>query len=142
MANSQKTESGYPSSTDYASVRYIVNDVAAAIQFYTEMLGFAVVMHPADEFAILQKDTLRLLLSQPSGKGGGGMKMTDGTVQKPGGWNRFELRIDDLEATVEMLRGKGCLFRDDIVTGVGGKQILLLDPSGNLIELFQSFSPK
>ncbi len=140
MAKSRKTEPENPSTAGYASVRYIVNDVNEAVRFYIRMLAFTVVMHPADEFAILQKDHLQLLLSKPSDKGGGGMNMTDGTVQQPGGWNRFELRVDDLDSTVEMLRAEGCRFRNDIVTGVGGKQILLQDPSGNLIELFQFFT--
>ena len=121
------------------AVRYIVNDVDAAIQFYTRMLGFEVVMHPADEFAILSRNNLRLLLSRPNSRGGGGQQMPDGTIQAPGGWNRIELDVNDLEAMVDMLKEAGCTFRNEIVTGVGGKQILLEDPSGNLIELFQYF---
>lgn len=121
------------------SVRYIVNDVDDAIKFYTTMLDFKVEMHPAAEFAILSRQNLRLLLSKPSGRSGGGQRMTDGTRQTPGGWNRFEIEVDDLESTVERLKGAGCTFRNEIVTGVGGKQILLEDPSGNLVELFQYF---
>lgn len=121
------------------SVRYIVNDVDEAIEFYTKMLDFKVEMHPAAEFAILSRENLRLLLSKPSGRGGGGQPMPDGTVQTPGGWNRFEIEVEDLESTVEKLKKTGCRFRNDIVTGVGGKQTLLEDPSGNLIELFQYF---
>lgn len=120
-------------------VRYIVNDVDAGIQFYTRMLDFKVEVHPAPEFAILSRENLRLLLSKPSGRGGGGQAMPDGTTQTPGGWNRFEIEVDDLESTVERLKIADCTFRNDIVTGVGGKQILLKDPSGNLIELFQYF---
>jgi catechol 2,3-dioxygenase-like lactoylglutathione lyase family enzyme len=121
------------------SVRYIVNDVDAAMEFYTKNLDFKVEMHPAAEFAILSRGNMKLLLSRPSGRGGGGQTMPDGTSQTPGGWNRFEIEVEDLESIVERLRRAGCTFRDEIVTGVGGKQILLQDPSGNLIELFQYF---
>ena len=122
-----------------ASVRYIVNDVDEAIGFYTEMLGFQVVMHPAPEFAILARGNLQLLLSRPSGRGGGGQGMPDGSVQVPGGWNRFQVEVDDLEATVAELGRKGAGFRNEIVKGVGGKQVLLMDPSGNLVELFEYY---
>jgi catechol 2,3-dioxygenase-like lactoylglutathione lyase family enzyme len=121
-----------------ATVRYIVNDVDSCISFYTDLLGFEVVMHPAAEFAMLAKGNLRLLLSKVSGKGGGGQAMPDGTIPTPGGWNRFELQVDDLEATVAELKTKHAQFRNDIVIGIGGKQILLKDPSGNLVELFQA----
>lgn len=121
------------------SIRYIVNDIDSSIEFYTKNLGFKVAMHPANEFAILSRDNLKLLLSRPSGKGGGGQAMPDGTMPAPGGWNRFELEVDDLETTVAELRRTGCKFRNEIVTGIGGKQILLEDPSGNLVELFQYF---
>jgi catechol 2,3-dioxygenase-like lactoylglutathione lyase family enzyme len=120
------------------TVRYIVNDVDTCLFFYTHMLGFRVVMHPAAEFAILSRGNLRLLLSKPSGKGGGGQVMPDGTVPTPGGWNRFEIEVDDLETVVAELKAKNAQFRNEIVTGIGGNQILLKDPSGNLIELFQS----
>jgi catechol 2,3-dioxygenase-like lactoylglutathione lyase family enzyme len=119
------------------SVRYIVDDVDAAIAFYTAHLGFTVQMHPAAEFAILARDQLRLLLSQPSGRGGGGQAMPDGRRPAPGGWNRIQIPVDDLGAHVEALRRAGVRFRNDIVTGVGGKQILLDDPAGNPIELFE-----
>jgi catechol 2,3-dioxygenase-like lactoylglutathione lyase family enzyme len=119
------------------SVRYIVDDVDAAIAFYTDRLGFHEDMHPAPTFAMLSHGDLRLVLSAPSGAGGGGQAMPDGTEPEPGGWNRFMLELTDLEATVETLREAGVRFRNDIVTGVGGKQILLEDPSGNPIELFQ-----
>jgi len=122
-----------------ASVRYIVNDVDEAIGFYTEMLSFQLVMHPAPEFAILARGNLQLLLSRPSGRGGGGQGMPDGSVQVPGGWNRFQVEVDDLEATVAELGRKGAGFRNEIVKGVGGKQILLMDPSGNLVELFEYY---
>jgi catechol 2,3-dioxygenase-like lactoylglutathione lyase family enzyme len=121
------------------SVRYIVNSVDEAIGFYTTMLDFKVEMHPAAEFAILARGNLRLLLSRPSERGGGGQAMPDGTIQTPGGWNRFEIEVEDLPSVVDRLRKAGCRFRNDMVTGIGGRQILLQDPSGNLIELFQYF---
>jgi catechol 2,3-dioxygenase-like lactoylglutathione lyase family enzyme len=120
------------------SVRYIVDDVDAAIAFYRDRLGFEEVMHPAPTFAMLARGELRLLLSAPSGEGGGGQAMPDGTRPTPGGWNRFALEVDDLEEMVQALRGAHVTFRNEIVTGVGGNQILLEDPSGNPVELFQS----
>jgi len=118
-------------------VRYIVNDVDAAIAFYCGQLGFTEVMHPAPAFAMLTRGDLRLVLSAPNPAGGGGQAMPDGRQQMPGGWNRFAIQVDDLEAMVAELRKSGAHFRNDVVTGVGGKQILLEDPSGNPIELFQ-----
>ena len=123
-------------------VRYIVHDVEAAIAFYTGQLDFQLVMHPAPAFAMLSRGDLRLVLSAPNPAGGGGQSMPDGTEPKPGGWNRFAIEVADLEAAVAGLRQKGATFRNDIVTGVGGKQILLQDPSGNLIELFQPIRPE
>jgi catechol 2,3-dioxygenase-like lactoylglutathione lyase family enzyme len=99
-------------------------------------------MHPAPTFAMLSRGELRLLLSQPSGAGGGGQAMPDGTRPEPGGWNRFSLEVDDLAATVEKLRAAGVRFRNEIVIGVGGKQILLEDPSGNPVELFEPTLPE
>jgi catechol 2,3-dioxygenase-like lactoylglutathione lyase family enzyme len=119
------------------SVRYIVDDVDTAIAFYTRHLGFDAVMHPAPTFAMLSRGDLRLVLSAPGGAGGGGQAMPDGTRPEPGGWNRFTLEVSDLAASVEVLRKAGVHFRNQIVTGVGGKQILLDDPSGNPIELFE-----
>ena len=119
------------------SVRYIVHDLDAAIDFYRDDLGFEVVMHPAPTFAMLARGDLRLLLSVPSGRGSGGQVMPDGRRPEPGGWNRFQLEVDDLHAEAERLRGAGAGFRSDILEGMGGDQILLEDPSGNAIELFQ-----
>jgi catechol 2,3-dioxygenase-like lactoylglutathione lyase family enzyme len=124
------------------SVRYIVDDVDEAIAFYTRQLGFHEAMHPAPSFAMLTLGDLRLLLSQPSGAGGGGQAMPDGTRPTPGGWNRFTLEVSDLSGTVDRLRSGGARFRNDIITGVGGKQILLEDPSGNPIELFEPTVPE
>jgi len=118
-------------------VRYIVHDVDSAIEFYTKHLGFTLVMHPAPPFAMLSRGELRLVLSAPNPMGGGGQPMPDGTTPEPGGWNRFAIQVDDIETTVESLRAAGAHFRNAIVTGVGGKQIILDDPSGNPIELFQ-----
>jgi len=119
------------------SVRYIVDDVDAAIPFYTERLGFEVEMHPAPGFASLVRGDLRLLLNAPAGPGGAAQSMPDGRTPEPGGWNRFQLEVEDLAAEVEAMRGGGASFRNEIVTGKGGDQILLDDPSGNPIELFQ-----
>ena len=119
------------------SVRYIVDDVDTAVAFYKGRLGFDVVARPGPGFAIVSRGPLRLLLSTPAGPGGAAQAMPDGRVPEPGGWNRIQLEVDDLVAVVEELREAGATFRNDIVTGRGGKQILLDDPSGNPIELFQ-----
>jgi catechol 2,3-dioxygenase-like lactoylglutathione lyase family enzyme len=123
-------------------VRYIVTDVDEAIAFYCERLGFTEVMHPAPAFAMLTRGDLRLVLSAPNPAAGGGQPMPDGREQEPGGWNRFAIEVADLSATVATLRRAGARFRNDIVTGVGGKQILVEDPSGNPIELFEPTIPK
>jgi predicted enzyme related to lactoylglutathione lyase len=120
------------------NVRYIVNDVDAAILFYTDMLDFKVEMHPASGFASLSRGDLQLLLNRP-GAGGAGRAMGDGQSPAPGGWNRIQIEVEDIEATVNRLKNSGGRFRNDIVTGNGGKQILIEDPSGNPIELFQPF---
>ncbi len=122
-----------------ASVRYIVDDVEQAVAFYTTHLGFEVQMHPGPGFAMVKRGDLRLLLNMPAGGGGAGEAMPDGAMPEPGGWNRFQLEVEDLEATVKRLRETGATFRNEIVAGRGGKQILLEDPAGNLIELFESF---
>ena len=120
-----------------ARVRYIVSDVDAAVRFYCEMLGFQVDMRPAPGFARLSNENLQLMLNRP-GAGGAGQAMPDGQMPKPGGWNRIQIEVQNLQATVQRLKAAGCLFRNEIVEGTGGKQILLNDPSGNAVELFQS----
>ena len=118
-------------------VRYIVDDVDAAISFYTEMLGFQVDMHPGPGFARISLGNLQLFLNRP-GAGGTGQAMPDGRLPEPGGWNRIQIGVADLEREVEALREAGAGFRNDIVTGQGGSQTVLDDPSGNPVELFQS----
>jgi tRNA-Thr(GGU) m(6)t(6)A37 methyltransferase TsaA len=118
-------------------IRYIVDDVDAAITFYCSHLGFSEQMHPAPSFAMLTRGDLNLALSSPEGGPGGGQSMPDGTRPEPGGWNRFSLEIEDLESAVAGLRAAGIRFRNDIVNGVGGKQILIEDPAGNPVELFE-----
>jgi catechol 2,3-dioxygenase-like lactoylglutathione lyase family enzyme len=119
------------------SVRYIVNDVDAAIDFYTTHLGFEVAMRPGPGFAALSRGDLRLLLSGVGGPGGAAQAMPDGRRPEPGGWNRIQIEIEDLAATVTALKQAGARFRNEIITGMGGLQILLEDPAGNPIELFQ-----
>lgn len=118
------------------AIRYIVNNVDEAIEFYTQLLDFEVQMHPAPGFAALSRDGLRLLLNQP-GAGGAGRDMPNGQSPQPGGWNRIQLTVEDLETVYATLKSRGATFRNDIVEGKGGKQVLLQDPSGNLIELFE-----
>jgi catechol 2,3-dioxygenase-like lactoylglutathione lyase family enzyme len=118
--------------------RYIVDDVDAAIPFYTDRLGFKVEMHPAPGFAALSRGDLQIYLNKP-GAGGAGAAMDDGRVPAPGGWNRIQIEVEDIEATVEQLKRDGARFRNEIVTGNGGKQVLVEDPAGNPIELFQPF---
>jgi catechol 2,3-dioxygenase-like lactoylglutathione lyase family enzyme len=123
-------------------VRYIVTDVDVAIEFYTTQLGFRLEMHPAPPFAMLSRGDLRLVLSAPNPLGGGGQSMPDGTKPEPGGWNRFAIEVQDLGTTVEALRTAGARFRNEIVSGVGGRQIIVEDPSGNPIELFEPTMPE
>ncbi len=123
-------------------VRYIVNDVDSAIKFYTEQLGFKLVMHPAPAFAMLSLNDIRLVLSSPNPSGGGGQAMPDGTQQTPGGWNRFAIEVNNIEEITARLRKAGARFRNNIVTGVGGKQIIVDDPSGNPVELFEPILPE
>ena len=119
------------------SVRYIVDDVEAAIRFYTERLGFKIVMHPSPGFALVSRGDLRLLLSAPGGGGGAGQAMPDGRRPEPGGWNRIQIEVEDLAGTVAALRQTGVRFRNEVVVGNGGKQILVEDPAGNPVELFE-----
>jgi catechol 2,3-dioxygenase-like lactoylglutathione lyase family enzyme len=123
-------------------IRYIVNDVDKAIPFYTNLLGFKLEMHPASAFAMLSRNDLRLVLSAPNPSAGGGQPMPDGTRQTPGGWNRFTIEVTDISHMVETLQKAGIHFRNDIVTGVGGKQVIIEDPSGNPIELFEPILPE
>lgn len=118
-------------------VRYIVDDIDAAIAFYCGQLGFGVVMHPAPAFAMLERGDLRLVLSAPGGGPGGGQAMPDGTLPAPGGWNRIQLEVPDLASAVDALRRAGARFRSEPITGVGGKQVIIEDPAGNPIELFE-----
>ena len=119
------------------SVRYIVNDTSTAVAFY-QLLGFQVVAHPGPGFAMLRRDRLRLLLNTPGGGGGAGQDAGDGTTPAPGGWNRFQVSVDDIDAEVDRLRGHGVSFRSAVIDGRGGRQILAEDPSGNPVELFQA----
>ena len=119
------------------SVRYIVDDVDAALTFYCQHLGFEEQMHPAPTFAMLARGDLRLLLSAPGGGPGGGQAMPDGTLPTPGGRNRFSLEVADVAGTVDRLREAGVHVRSDLINGVGGKQVVIDDPFGNPIELFE-----
>lgn len=119
------------------SVRYIVDDVDAALRFYGEHLGFSEVMHPAPTFAMMSRGDLRFVLSAPSTQGGGGQVLADGTAPQPGGWNRLILEVEDVDAEVGRLRDAGVSLRSEVIEGVGGRQVLVEDPSGNLVELFQ-----
>jgi catechol 2,3-dioxygenase-like lactoylglutathione lyase family enzyme len=119
------------------SVRYIVDDVESAVAFYTSHLGFHVVLDPGPGFAMLALGDLRLLLNTPTGSGGAAQAMPDGRTPKPGGWNRIQLQVEDLASAVERLRKAGARFRSDIIVGRGGKQILVDDPAGNPVELFE-----
>jgi predicted enzyme related to lactoylglutathione lyase len=118
------------------AVRYIVKDVDSAVVFYTSMLNFQVVQHVKAAFASLSLGNLRLMINRP-GAGGAGQAMPDGAIPAPGGWNRIMIIVKDLESLVQTLKSKGAHFRNEIVKGIGGDQILLEDPSGNFIELFE-----
>src|SRR5256885_6745624 len=124
------------------SVRYIVNDIDAAIGFYSRHLGFSVQMHPNDMFAMLARGDLRLVLSVPGGGPGGGQAMPDGTMPQSGGWNRFSIEVRDLTATVAQLQRDGVRFRKNLVTGVGGRQIFAEDYSGYPGELLEIGTPE
>ena len=124
-----------PATTTTVGVRYMIDDVADAVAFYTTHLGFTLEQDAAPAFAAVSRDGVRLLLSGPTSSGR--RAMPDGTRPVPGGWNRLQLQVADLTAEVDRLRTAGCRFRNEVVTGPGGSQILLEDPSGNLVELFQ-----
>jgi catechol 2,3-dioxygenase-like lactoylglutathione lyase family enzyme len=124
---------------DTVNVRYMVNDVEAAVAFYTANLGFTLLSNAAPAFADVKRGNLRLLLAGPASSAG--RPMPDGRRPEPGGWNRIHFIVEDLATEVERLRAAGLRFRNDIVTGPGGKQILLEDPSDNLIELFEPAQP-
>ena len=124
----------------FVNVRYMVDDVEASIAWYTGHLGFEVISNFAPAFADVKRGQLRLLLSGP--KSSAGRPMADGEVPGPGGWNRIHLHVEDLPEEVERLRAAGVRFRNDIVAGPGGSQVLLIDPSGNFVELFQPATPR
>ena len=123
-------------------VRYIVNDVDIAIAFYRHHLGFHEDMHPSPFFAMLSRGDLRLVLSKPGGGPGGGQAMPDGKLPEPGGWNRFAIEVSDVAGMVKTLHEAGVHLRSNIITGVGGKQCIIEDPSGNPVELFQPTRPE
>jgi catechol 2,3-dioxygenase-like lactoylglutathione lyase family enzyme len=120
---------------EIVNVRYMVDDVEAAIAFYTSLLGFEPISNAAPAFADVRRGNLRLLLAGPTSSAG--RSMADGTRPGPGGWNRIHFLVDDLDAQVTRLRNSGARFRNDVIEGPGGRQILLLDPSGNVVELFE-----
>ncbi len=121
--------------SEFVNVRYIVTDVETAVAWYMDHLGFELLSKQAPAFADVKRGALRLLLSGPTSSAG--RPMPDGERPGAGGWNRIHLIVDDLTAEVSRLRAKGVKFRNDVITGPGGSQILIVDPSGNLIELFQ-----
>jgi catechol 2,3-dioxygenase-like lactoylglutathione lyase family enzyme len=122
-------------------VRYIVDDVEQAIAFYTRHLGFSVSAQSGPDFALLARENLQLVLSPPRGPGGGSQPMPDGRRPEPGGWNRIIVRTGDLEGEIGRLKTAGVQFRNEVVAGPGGRQILIEDPSGNLVELFEPAAP-
>src|SRR5262245_1061269 len=124
------------------TVRYIVDDVDDAIRFYVDRLGFTEVMHPAPTFAMLVRDELRLALSKPGGGPGGGASLADGTQPTPGGWNRFAIEVDDIDRRYAELTAAGVHARSEVIDGVGGRQVIIDDPAGNPIELFQPTIPE
>lgn len=144
QSNSDRTKNDmeHKDTNDKVWVRYIVADVDKTVEFYTDRLGFQVVMHPGPGFAQVSLGNLNLLVNKPAGGGGAGQSTSDGESPTPGGWNRIQIRVSDLEETVKTLRSKNAEFKGELIAGNGGKQILLLDPSGNLIELFESYDQK
>lgn len=121
-------------------IRYIVDDVDAAVEFYTSRLDFEVAMRPGPGLAMLRRGALRLLVNSPGGGGGAGEALGDGSRPTPGGWNRIQLQVNDLEDAVADLHRAGVSLRGEVITGRGGKQALVMDPSGNLVELFEPYS--
>lgn len=121
------------------SVRYIVDDVDTAVDFYTTHLGFDLQMKPGPGFAMLRRAGLRLLLNAPGGPGGAGQSLSDGSRPAPGGWNRFQIEVDDLDATATGLERAGVALAGEIIEGKGGRQVLVRDPAGNLVEMFQPY---
>lgn len=119
------------------NVRYIVTDMDEAVAFYTDVFGFQVKMHPGPSFAMLDRGDLRLLLNTPSGPGGASQPMPDGRRPEPGGWSRFQLAVDDLDRAVEDVRTHGASLRSGVMEGQAGRQVIVDDPSGNAIELFE-----
>ena len=122
------------------SVRYIVDDVDAAVDFYTSLFQFEVAMRPGPGFVMLRRGELRLLLNSPDGGGGAGQTLADGSGPEPGGWIRFQLQVDDLDGAVADIRNAGADLRGDVITGRGGREALVPDPAGNLVELFEPFT--
>jgi predicted enzyme related to lactoylglutathione lyase len=131
-----KTMENADSISTSVNIRYFVRNIDSSVNFYHQLLGFNVITNAAPGFAMLSLGKLHLLLNKP-GAGGAGKQMPDGTIPEPGGWNRIQLTVQNLEKTIEILKKKGARFRNELVVGNGGKQILLIDPSDNLIELFE-----
>jgi catechol 2,3-dioxygenase-like lactoylglutathione lyase family enzyme len=138
MLKTGSSQSGKESNRNTARVRYMVNDIDQAVAFYTKYLGFRVGQGPTPNFAMLSRGDLQLVLSTPFGPGGAAKPMSDGRKAEPGGWNRIIINVEDLPAEVARLKKAQLHFRNDIVSGPGGSEILLDDPSGNPIELFQA----
>ncbi|MGE2735017.1 VOC family protein [Mycolicibacterium vaccae] len=122
------------------SVRYIVRDVDETVDFYTRHLGFELLMRPGPGFALLRRGELRLLLNVPEGGGGAGQRTSGGQLPQPGGWNRFQLQVENLDSVVDALHRAGITFRGAVVEGRGGRQALAVDPSGNPVELFEPYA--
>lgn len=136
--NAQPTQDAAARSRPQVRIRYIVDDVAASVDFYSEKLGFHLDVRSGPYFAALSRGGVQLLLSPVTGPGGASRAMPNGDRPEPGGWNRLVLDTLDVRADVERLRSQGVTFRSDIIVGLGGDQVLLDDPSGNIVELFQS----
>ena len=138
MLKTGNSQSGKESNMSTARVRYMVNNIESAVSFYTKYLGFRIEQGVTPNFAMLKRGCLELVLSTPFGPGGAAKPMSDGRKAEPGGWNRIIINVDDLAAEVAKLKKAQLHFRNDIVSGPGGSEILLDDPAGNPIELFQA----